>query len=58
MGGTGLEPVTPSLSNPHAASRAFAATTGFCRVCSTFLAFLASAFTRVRAFSVPAVSTR
>jgi hypothetical protein len=51
MGGTGLEPVTPSLSSPNAASRAFAATTPFSTVCSTFLASLASALTRVRAGS-------
>jgi hypothetical protein len=47
MGGTGLEPVTPSLSSPNAGSRAFATTTCFWLVCSTFLASPATALAHV-----------
>jgi hypothetical protein len=49
MGGTGLEPVTPSLSSPQDSCSPFASIGAFYRVCSGFIGFGAAAFARVAA---------
>ncbi len=49
MGGTGLEPVTPSLSRPQDWCSPFAKLGALLRVCSGFLGFNAVAFARVSA---------
>ena len=47
MGGTGLEPVTPSLSSPQDATPAFAPARAFRRLCRSFRAPQHRAFPRV-----------
>ena len=49
MGGTGLEPVTPTLSSPPNWCSLFAKIGAFRRVCSGFLGFSAVAFAHVSA---------
>src|SRR6266516_1400752 len=51
MGGTGLEPVTPSLSSPQDWCSPFASICAFFRVCSGFLGFWDGTFARVIASS-------
>jgi hypothetical protein len=61
MGGTGLEPVTPSLSSPQDRSTVFTNVRIRLRFCSRFFAFSAQAFAalvaRFRVLSLAPVST-
>jgi hypothetical protein len=47
MGGTGLEPVTPSLSSLQGWWSPFAEIVAYVRVCSDFVAFSGVAFARI-----------
>jgi hypothetical protein len=58
MGGTGLEPVTPSLSSQLLALRAFAAAYSFSVLCRSFTPSAPAAFALVRSLSRKLVVAR
>jgi hypothetical protein len=58
MGGTGLEPVTPSLSSPQSWYSPFAQVGRYCLVCRTFRPLAARTFTRVAPLDHPFLLAR